>query len=153
MTYHFQLAAVSAVGTSTASPVVDVTPATVPAAPAKLTGTATAKQAQLQWGKVTADGGSPITGYVVKGGPREVTVPPAENPSATVTGLTNGQEYSFTVVAANAAGRSADSNSVTLTPFDVPTAPRDLHGQALDSGAALNWTAPADNGRQADPAL
>ena len=58
----------------------------------------------------TSDGGSPITGYYVekkdKFGPRfsRVNVEPVKATSFNVTGLTQGDEYVFRIVAENKAG-------------------------------------------------
>ena len=67
--------------------------------------------------------------------------------SYTVTGLTNGQSYTFRVRAANSAGRSAASTaSASVTPATVPGAPTGLSATVSDQRVDLNWTAPASNG-------
>src|SRR5690606_4159191 len=67
---------------------------------------------------------------------------------ATVTGLTNGTEYSFRVKAVNGVGESAYSNVDTATPnaAAVPDAIDDLLANPGNSQVYLSWTAPADNG-------
>jgi hypothetical protein len=83
-------------------------PATTPDAPTGLTGTAGQQSVALKW---TASDPS-ITGYQVTtydaNGP--VGQPtPAAGKSVTITGLTAGTEYSFTVAAENARGFGAES--------------------------------------------
>ena len=70
-------------------------------------------QASVRFAPPTYDGGSPITGYEVswEGGSTTCLASPC-----TVTGLTNGEEYTFTVVAVSSVGegeRSQPSNPVT----------------------------------------
>ncbi len=74
-----------------------------------------------------ADGGAPISGYTVTASPGGATASaPGVARSATVTGLTNGTTYRFTVVATNRAGAgppSAVSNAVTPTPAAAAAPP------------------------------
>ena len=64
----------------------------------------------LQWTEPHTDGGSPITTYVVEKRDRfgarwtPVTRADITEPSITVTGLVEGQEYEFHVAAQNKAG-------------------------------------------------
>ena len=94
----------------------------VPAAPTIGTATAGNAQAAVTFTAPASNGGSAITVYTVTASPGAITGTGARSP-VTVTGLTNGTSYTFTVTATNSAGTgaaSAASNSVT--PF-VPTAP------------------------------
>jgi alpha-tubulin suppressor-like RCC1 family protein len=62
------------------------------------------------------DGGSTITSYTVTASPGGATASGASSP-ITVTGLTNGTGYTFTVTATNSSGTSsASSASSTVTP-------------------------------------
>ena len=81
------------------------------------------------WFLAPANGGSAITGYTVTAA--DVTTPTnggqtcaATNPATacTVSGLTNGDSYTFTVTATNAVGTSAASSpSNAVTPGPVTT--------------------------------
>jgi hypothetical protein len=129
-------------------------PATAPAAPTGVTATAGAGSAQVSW-TAPSDGGSPITSYTVTPfigataqTPTTVTgSPPA--PSTTVSGLTNGTAYTFTVSATNAVGTgpvSAASNSVTPTAPTAPAAPTAVTATAGAGSAQVSWTAPSNGG-------
>jgi uncharacterized protein (TIGR02145 family) len=64
----------------------------------------------------TNNGGSAITGYTVTSSPGSRTATGPSSP-LTVTGLTNGTAYTFTVVATNAVGNSVPSAASTaVTP-------------------------------------
>jgi M6 family metalloprotease-like protein len=133
--YTFTVTATNAVGTGTASAASNsVTPATVPGVPTIGTATAGNGQATITFTSPGSDGGSAITGYTVTSHPGNITATGTASP-ITVTGLTNGTAYTFTVTATNAVGTgaaSAASNSVTSYPDG------DLTGDGtVDTGDAL----------------
>lgn len=91
--------------------------AVVPGAPTIGTATAGDTQASVAFTAPASNGGSAITGYTVTANPAAGggSVNGASSPIV-VTGLTNGQAYTFTVTASNVAGTgpaSTASNSVT----------------------------------------
>lgn len=64
-----------------------------------------------------------------------------------MTGLTNGQNYTFTVTATNSVGTSAASTaSLDVTPAGAPYAVSSLTATAGDGSATLNWVLPASLG-------
>ena len=64
--------------------------------------------------------------------------------SYTVTGLTNGTQYTFAVRAVNAGGNGAES-TVTATPALAPTAPTNLEAEVGDRRIGLTWDDPGDS--------
>jgi alpha-tubulin suppressor-like RCC1 family protein len=115
--YTFSVAATNGAGTGPAS-YGTATPAGIPGAPTGLTATAGDRAATLGW-TPPATNGSAITGYVVSVTPSAgavVSVNPA-TATASVTGLTNDQSYTFTVSAANGVGTGPVSPpSAAFTP-------------------------------------
>ncbi|WP_437773800.1 fibronectin type III domain-containing protein [Arthrobacter sp. KNU40] len=124
-TATFTVAATNGAGPDAVTPPLTITVAAAPTAPAAPTGvTATAgnASASVSW-TAPANGGSPITSYAVtptSGGTSLAPVTVTGNPpstTATVTGLTNGAAYTFTVTATNAVGTSVPSAaSAPVTP-------------------------------------
>jgi hypothetical protein len=115
--YTFTVTATNSAGTGAPSGTSNaVVPATVPGAPTIGTATAGKKSAKLTWTAPSSNGGSAIIHYVItpsSGSP--VTV--GDVTSDTVTGLTNGTAYTFTVRAVNSVGTGAASGkSKSVTP-------------------------------------
>jgi uncharacterized protein (TIGR02145 family) len=87
-----------------------------PGAPTSPVATAIYKQATVSFTAPVSNGGSAITGYTVTSSPDSFTATGASSP-LTITGLTNGTSYTFTVIATNAVGNSvASSASVAVVP-------------------------------------
>ncbi|RKH49136.1 hypothetical protein D7V93_32300 [Corallococcus llansteffanensis] len=103
------------------------------------------QQVQLSW-YAPPHGGQPIQSYTVTASPGGQTyVTPGT--SFVVTGLTNGQTYTFTVLATNAVGNSQPSGSSgTLKPAALPSVPQNVTATAGVRYATVRWTAPASNG-------
>ena len=98
-----------AIGASTAPP------PTVPGAPTGVTAAAGDGQATISWTAPADNGGSPIAGYAASDGSGDTCIATTTT-SCTVTGLTDGQTYTFTVTATNADGTSLPSSPVSVTP-------------------------------------
>lgn len=90
--------------------------AIVPGAPTIGTATAGDTQASVAFTAPANNGGSAITGYTVTVSPPDAGPVNGASSPIVVTGLTNGQAYTFTVTATNVMGTgpaSAASNSIT----------------------------------------
>ncbi len=125
-TYYFVVKASNAGGDSANSNEVSATPKTVPGAPSNITATAGNGYAAVSFTAPADDGGSPVTGYLMTSNPGNITAT-GTGTSITITGLTNGTAYTFTVKAVNAVGNGPDStasNAVTPhRPSDGDSAP------------------------------
>jgi uncharacterized repeat protein (TIGR01451 family) len=153
----------SAVGTVDAGRIFrvsQVTPApAAPGAPINVKAVAAPTQATVSWSH--AADLQLVTGYVVHTSftsdssvVPDVTVLPDSitavlDTSATITGLTNGVSYQFTVQASSLQGSSpfsAPSNTVTPLALVAPGAPTGALAVAGDALASVNWTVPASDG-------
>ncbi len=120
--YTFTVAARNANGTGVVSALSNVAvPYTVPSAPTAPAATAGTSGARLTWTTPSSNGYSAITGYVITpylgGVAQTVQTFNSTATTQTVTGLTAGSTYTFTVAAINAAGTgpaSATTNAVTV---------------------------------------
>jgi hypothetical protein len=118
----------------------------VPGAPTAFTGVSGNASAILSW-TAPASNGTPIIGYTVTYNPGNLTATTAAT-TVTVTGLTNGTPYTFTVTATNAIGTGTASSPVVVTP-GVPGAPTGVSAVAGVRSATVTWTAPVSNGGSA----
>jgi hypothetical protein len=145
--YTFTVTATNKHGTGPASTASNppVIPATVPGAPKGIKATAGNEQASLSFMAPASNGGSPITGYTLTWSPTGGVDNDAGTTSTThtVTGLTNGTTYTFTVKATNAMGTGPASHSIRLTPATVPGAPTIGTVTAGKKQATVNFTLPA----------
>ena len=123
----------------------------VPGAPTIGTATATGSTtATVAFTAPASNGGAVITSYTATSSPGGITgtLSQAGSGTITVTGLTGGTAYTFTVVATNAQGTGpASSASNSVTPNVVPGAP--TIGTATATGqttASVTFTAPSANG-------
>ncbi|QSQ24894.1 fibronectin type III domain-containing protein [Pyxidicoccus parkwayensis] len=115
------------------------------AAPTGVTATAGDGQAAVSWTGPTDNGGSAITGYTVQALTNGAVAKSVKSTSTstTVTGLTNGKAYTFTVAATNSVGDSPFSApSSAVTPYSVPGAPHDIVATPGNQQVALSWQAP-----------
>ena len=121
-------------------PPLPFTPPQPPGAPSVTRGSG---QVTVTWTSPTEDGGAAITTYQVRSEPSSSGCTTSGTLTCTVTGLTNGTAYTFTVVATNEVGTSEPSApSDAVTPAGAPLAPQVVRVK----GATINFTPGADQG-------
>ncbi len=156
--YTFAVHAVNSAGAGADSGPVTATPAaaaTLPGAPGTLTAAPGQSTAKLSWTAPTT--GSSPTDYVIEqyvgssatGTPTRIDTG-STGLNYTVTGLKDGQDYTFTVVATNAKGAGPASAPVTTQPIAPPGAPGGLTATPGDGSVSLAWAAPSSGGTPTD---
>ena len=153
--YTFTVTATNLVGTGIpSSPSPSVTPATVPDAPTGVLATPGNGSATVTWSAPASDGGSAITSFTVTAADSTTPANGGQTCSwstgpltCTVSGLTNGDSYSFTVTATNGVGTGpASSPSSSVTPATVPDAPTGVLATPGNASARVSWSAPGSDG-------
>ncbi|MDR1136266.1 MAG: fibronectin type III domain-containing protein, partial [Clostridiales Family XIII bacterium] len=92
------------------------------------------------------DGGRRITSYTVTASPGGITASGIGSP-ITVTGLTNGRPYTFTVTATNRIGESAPSEpSEAVIRYIIPNAPERAAAEYGDKSAVVSFAPPSAEG-------
>jgi hypothetical protein len=117
-----------------------------PSAPLSVSAVAGNAQAVISFSAPAT--GAPITSYIATSSPDGFTASGASSP-LTVTGLTNGTPYTFTVTATNAIGTGPASAATTaVTPFSgiLPGAPTGVSASAANGAATVTFTSPASSG-------
>ena len=139
---------------STASATTGKAAAEKPGAPTGLTATTAASGVTLNWTAPADTGSAAITGYRVEystdGGSAWVTL--IQLNGAVIRTYVHadpppGQTLHYRVFAINKHGASPSSNvAIVRTARLLPTAPRNLSGQANEASNSLTWQAPSDRG-------
>lgn len=146
--YYFTVTATNAVGTtvaSTASAI--ITPAAGPTVPTNVTTNAGNGSVQVSW-LPSSPNGSPITGYTVTSAPGGYSCSTVGATSCIVSGLTNGVDYTFVVIATNAISNSSPSApSAPAMPVSAPSAPTNVTVVRGDQKLTVSWNAAGANGR------
>jgi hypothetical protein len=139
--YNFTVTATNAIGTGAPSSSSNsIVAADVPNAPSSVTAVANiARGATISW-MAPSSNFSAITGYTVSwsGGSKSVS---ASTTSTSVTGLTPGGNYSFSVTATNGVGSGPAGTSGTVTIGDVPAAPSGVMACPGPGNLRLVWNA------------
>ena len=117
----------------------------IPGAPTNVVATASIGTVTVTWNAPTT--GAAVTSYSVSSLPAGFTCS-ASTTTCTISGLTAGVYYIFTVIATNGYGSSSASgasNSVSPTAT-APGVPGSVTAVATSGGATVSWTASTPNG-------
>ena len=120
-------------------------PVTPPGAPQNLSWVPGDEQVTLSWDAPSSDGGAAITRYEYAIDASGTWIDAGLDLQETVTGLTNGQPYTFAVRAVNAAG-DGPAATVTATTVTTPGVPENLGWAPGDAQVTLTWDAPSSDG-------
>jgi len=154
-TYYYGITAVTAIGESEMSDVVQGTPYGFPSAPRNLVATAGDGEVFLTWEPPENDGGYPITGYIFSPWLADGISPPLTNINiGLVTSyideyVVNDVTYHFTVTAVTEGGKGDPSAIAEATPFRPATEPGQVtlaEPDVTKRSVTLSWTAPMDDG-------
>lgn len=111
-----------------------------PRPPVNVSATASDGQATVSWRKATS--GSNPTSYTATSAPGDLTCT-ATTTTCTITGLTNGTAYTFTVTAQNSAGTSPPSQATApVTPLNCRTGGTCRVGDIGPGGGVVYYAAP-----------
>ncbi len=149
-TYYVAMNATNAVGPGPlTSPRVTAYTVALPGAPTISTVTVGDAYASVPFTAGSFDTQNPITGYQysVDGGATWQNSLGSTSP-LTISGLTNGTDYTVELRAVSAAGPGAASNSESATPYAAPDATSNVTTTyvAGSGTVTVSWVAPNDNG-------
>ncbi len=146
--YTFTVTATNSYGTGPASAASNTVYPTesVPAAPTAVTAVAGTLSATVSWSAASANGAA-ISLYTVTSSPGGFTCTTTTT-SCTVSGLSAGVSYTFTVMARNVVGPGPNSYlSPAVTPrANVPNPPGNITVRRGNAQVTVSWTAGAANG-------
>jgi plastocyanin len=100
--------------------------------------------ASVSWIAPASDGGSPVTGYTIQSSPADVSAIAVDGATttATVTGLTNGVTFTFTVIAGNSAGAGPPSDASNAVTPQLGAPPPSSASNEIPAGGGTVSTDP-----------
>jgi hypothetical protein len=129
---------------------VTATPVTSPAAPTTVSAVASPGSVALTWSAPSNNGGSAITGYIIKNGTSgETTTATAAATTKTVSGLTAGSSIIFSILAINNNGKSEYAAFASATLPSAPDKPTGVTATANTTSISVSWVAPTVTGNSA----
>jgi len=151
ITYKYAVRALTSIGFSGPSSVVNAIPLGVPFAPRNFTLKGGNKLVEVSWLSPEKNGGTPITGYIVLRGEVESSLDVIETlgpetSSYNDSDVTNGKVYYYRLLAKNIIGDSLPTQTVSVKPMGIPSAPRNVRTEASGSYIKVLWEPPEDTG-------
>lgn len=147
-TYTFYVTAQTSFGVSRAAQSGAVTPVGLPSAPSNVVGfLRTRGTVEVTWQGPDSTGGTAITGYVATASPGGANCTTSGQVTCSISGLSNGTGYTFTVVAQNAVGPGpASAPSPVAKVLAGPGVPSSIKARAGRGTATVTWKAPKSTG-------
>lgn len=144
--YSYTVTATNNVGTS-GSGSASATPRTIPTAPTSFAAdTATFGQITLSWAAPSSDGGDSVDGYRLRTGTTlgsGTLLYEGTGTSYAHTGLSPYTDYSYNIIAYNAAGESTDTTNATLTAKTMGGIARVWNGSSYVTTLPKVWNGSA----------
>jgi hypothetical protein len=140
--YTYTIKAANLAGNSLPTSIITVITG-VPGTPTSFVAVPGNASVTLNWSAPVSIGGSYITEYTVTYGVTSTKVSDSTY-TTTVSGLVNGNQYTFSIVATNPSGSSLTPAMISVTP-GLPNPPTGLTATAGTASATLNWIAPLVN--------
>jgi hypothetical protein len=120
---------------------------TAPSAPTALSVEADNGSVYVSWSAPVSDGGATITGYRVTANPgNHVVQVNGDTYNATVSGLTNGTQYTIAVIAINSAGNGSAASTTATPQPTLPGSPSIVRVLLGDGTAHVRWTHGSNGG-------
>ncbi|UCC93037.1 MAG: fibronectin type III domain-containing protein [Thermoplasmata archaeon] len=153
LTYFYAIVAYNDLGNSPPSVVLNATPRGVPGYPLDLSVETGDGSVTLSWTAPAMDGGSAVLGYRVFRGLQEDQLEEVASLGVTTSyldvGLTNGEEYFYSVLAFNELGDGSGSEVLSAIPLGLPEPPTGLTIEVSVMRLTLSWEPPVDTGGSA----
>jgi hypothetical protein len=140
------VSALNEAGAGAASSSTSFIPKTTPSPVSSLNASAGNESVTLRW-TAPDNGGASISGFTVTSTP-EGHGCQTSGTTCQVTGLTNGDEYSFSITATNSEGSSAPTSSASVIPAALPSGPTSVAASLTGNSVAISWQAPSSDGGQ-----
>ena len=119
-----------------------------PQPPAAVTAQGGEDSAVVSWAVPIDNGGGDITSYTATSDPGGFTCTTAGALTCTISSLTTGTPYTFTVTATNSGGftSAASEPSPSVAPGGAPGAPSEVSATSKFGALRVVWSAPTDEG-------
>jgi hypothetical protein len=146
LNYQFVVTSVALDTTTTSAAAVSFITKSIPVAPTVSEPVIANSQVVLSWEPSQNIGGLALEGFTITDGNNINQSVTADKTSATISGVTAGASYTFTIKAKNSLGSSAATAFEAVTVAGVPASPLAPTASSSGTSISVSWTAPNDNG-------